>query len=280
MHKKEYMIIKILNNNVVLALDKESEQEMILLGKGIGFGKKENKIATIPNDKLEKSYVAYNKETKGDYLQMLNNIDPRVIAVSEEIISKAEQSLGPLNPHVHILLTDHIGFAIDRIKMGVEIHNPFFYEIKALYEEEYNIGLMAVELIKKALGVIICESEVGFIALHLQSARENKKVKETIKATRLIKEITDIIQKELSITLDTSDFTYIRLINHIKAVLNRLEDNKHIENLLLDDIKLKFKNSFSIGEKVAKHIENNLSSPVPESEIGFITIHIERLKTK
>ncbi|QNO14049.1 PRD domain-containing protein [Alkalicella caledoniensis] len=275
---KEYLIIKILNNNVVLALDKETNKEMILLGKGIGFAKKEQKLARIPSSKLEKSYVAYNKETKSDYLQMIDKIDPRVIGVSEELISKAEERIGHLAPHVHILLTDHIGFAIERIKMGLEIHNPFLYEIKALYDEEFSIGLMAVDLIKKAIGITICESEVGFIALHLQSARQNKKVKETLKSTRLIKELTDIIQDKLAITLSNNDFTYIRLINHLKAVLNRLEENKYIENLLLDDIKLKFQQSFLIAKLLASHIEESINVQVPENELGYITIHIERLK--
>lgn len=275
---KEYLIIKILNNNVVLALDKETNKEMILLGKGIGFAKKEQKLARIPSSKLEKSYVAYNKETKSDYLQMIDNIDPRIIGVSEELISKAEERIGHLAPHVHILLTDHIGFAVERIKMGLEIHNPFLYEIKALYDEEFSIGLMAVDLIKKAIGITICESEVGFIALHLQSARQNKKVKETLKSTRLLKELTDIIQDKLAITLSNNDFTYIRLINHLKAVLNRLEENKYIENLLLDDIKLKFQQSFLIAKLLASHIEESINVQVPENELGYITIHIERLK--
>ena len=35
-----YRIIKTLNHNAILALNMEDNQEYILLGKGIGFGKK------------------------------------------------------------------------------------------------------------------------------------------------------------------------------------------------------------------------------------------------
>ena len=35
-----YCILKILNNNALLAKEKDSGSERILLGKGIGFGKK------------------------------------------------------------------------------------------------------------------------------------------------------------------------------------------------------------------------------------------------
>ena len=34
-----YRIIKVLNNNAILALDQEKKREIILLGNGIGFGK-------------------------------------------------------------------------------------------------------------------------------------------------------------------------------------------------------------------------------------------------
>lgn len=36
-----YCILKILNNNALLAKVKEDDSERILLGKGIGFGRKE-----------------------------------------------------------------------------------------------------------------------------------------------------------------------------------------------------------------------------------------------
>lgn len=36
-----YCILKILNNNALLAKEKDSGSERILLGKGIGFGKRQ-----------------------------------------------------------------------------------------------------------------------------------------------------------------------------------------------------------------------------------------------
>jgi len=47
----EYQIIKVLNNNVILAFEKENHQEMILVSKGIGFGKKENNVIQLTDEK-------------------------------------------------------------------------------------------------------------------------------------------------------------------------------------------------------------------------------------
>jgi transcriptional antiterminator len=274
----DYQIIKILNNNVILALENESHQEMILVSKGIGFGKKENTVIQLTDEKIEKKFLAFDEKMKKEYFQLINQIDGKVIGVSEEIIAKAEQVLGELNPHIHIVLTDHIGFALDRIHMGMEINNPFLYEIKMLYEEEFVMGKAAAELIHRNLNMHICEGEIGFIALHLHSARQNKKISETMKNTRLLKELMEMIQTEISVPIGDQDLTYTRLMNHLKGMIKRLEEGKFIENPFLKDLKKQFKESFRIAKKLGQHIQESKDAVLPESELGYMAIHIERIK--
>ena len=38
--KKMYRVSKVLNNNGIIAINMEENQEYVLLGKGVGFGKK------------------------------------------------------------------------------------------------------------------------------------------------------------------------------------------------------------------------------------------------
>lgn len=276
--EKDYIVLKVLNNNVILAIDNKTRQELILVGKGIGFGKKEGQIVCLPNKDIEKSYIAYDEKTKKEYIQLINQLDGNVMGVSEEIITIAEKNLGQLNSHIHIALTDHIGFAIDRIKMGLEMNNPFLYEIRALYPEEFQMGLVAAEIIKDRLNVKIPESEVGFITLHLHSARQNKKVTETMKDTRFLKEIVDLIQKELSVSIDNRDLMYTRLVNHLRVTINRLEEKKYIENPLLDNIKQQFKESYRVSQDIGEYIRDKKHINVTEDELGYLALHIERIK--
>jgi len=274
----EYIISKVLNNNVILAVDYKTKQELILIGKGIGFGKKEGKRVNIQSKDIEKSFIAYDEKTKKEYFQLISQLDGNVMGVSEEIIAMAEKQLGPLNPHIHIALTDHIGFAIDRLKMGLDMNNPFLYEIRALYPEEYQVGLLAAEVIKDRLNVAITESEVGFIALHFHSARQNKNITETVRDTGLLKEIVDMIQRELSVSIDNKDLMYTRLINHLRVTLNRLEEKKYIENPLLSNIKEQFKEAYSLSQKIGEYIKEKKHINVTEDELGYLAIHIERIK--
>lgn len=276
--EKEYIISKVLNNNVILAIDCRTRQELILVGKGIGFGKREGKKIKLQNKDIEKSFIAYDEKTKKEYFQLISQLDGNVMGISEEIIAIAEKHLGQLNSHIHIALTDHIGFAIDRLKMGLEMNNPFLYEIRALYPEEFQAGLLAAEIIKDRLNVAISESEVGFIALHFHSARQNKRVTETMKDTRFLKEIIDLIQGELSVSIDNRDLMYTRLINHLRVTLNRVEEKKYIENPLLSNIKEQFKESYRIAQKIGEYIKEKKHINVTEEELGYLALHIERIK--
>src|SRR5699024_2558476 len=119
--KKKFTVSKALNNNVILVVDKKTNEELVLVGKGIGFGKKENKEIVLEEEEIEKSFVAFDESTKKDYYRLMNQLNSKVIGVSEEIIAMAESKFGTLNSHIHIALTDHIGFTMDRLKMGLEI---------------------------------------------------------------------------------------------------------------------------------------------------------------
>lgn len=48
--KKMYRVSKVLNNNGIIAIDMEENQEYVLLGKGVGFGKKVSQRFEAPAD--------------------------------------------------------------------------------------------------------------------------------------------------------------------------------------------------------------------------------------
>lgn len=275
MHR--YQILKIYNNNAILVLNKETKQEAVLVGKGIGFGKKQGETQEIAPEQVEKLFFTYDDKLKSEYLSLIGQIDEQVLAICSEIIHMASTILGPLHQRVHIVLTDHIGFALERIKTGMEIHNPFLDEIKMLYPQEFEMGLTAQRMIQTALGIEIVEDEVAFIALHLSAARQQKDVKESVKITRLIKELVEIIETMLGLTIP-KDLTYSRLIQHLRGAIDRLSNGYQVENPLLETLKRDMKESFEVALKLKEKIESSLEIVVPEDEVGFMAIHINRVK--
>lgn len=269
---------KVINNNVILAVDLQSHEEVILLGKGLGFGKKEKMIIDLDKSQIEKEFHTFDKKIKEEYFTLLQQLDEDVISACEEIITIAEEKLGKLNERIHIVLTDHVGFALERLKNGMDINNPFLFEIKTLYPKEFEIGKIGAEIIRNRLNTEISESEIGFIALHLHSARQNKSISETVKDTRLLKEAVEIVEKALDYKINPQDLAYYRLINHLRLAINRMEQDKQVENPLLDTIKQRFSLSFEIARDIASHIRKHKDIKITDDELGYMAIHIERLR--
>ena len=77
-------IVKILNHNTILVL-KENE-EIIVMSKGIGFGKKQGEQVDVPRNakqyKMQKSYQAKQKSNN-----IFDYIDPMYIEISSAFIS-------------------------------------------------------------------------------------------------------------------------------------------------------------------------------------------------
>ncbi|KAJ53439.1 transcriptional antiterminator [Clostridium tetanomorphum] len=275
---KEYVVIKMLSNNVVVT--QKDDNYFVLLGKGIGFGKKKGDIIS-EGQNIEHKFIQINDKEKHNYENVLKNIDEEVLALTEEIIALASEKLGEeLNSHIHVALADHINFAIKRIKEGIDIVNPFLYEIRTLYPIEYSIAEQTIKLVKDKLGIELPESEVGFITLHIYSARVNTDVSDSLKWTRIVKEVVDYISKRLNITLNEKSLEYSRLISHLRYAIYRIEQGKNLENMFLPSVKKQLKKEFEFSREVCDFISKKLNKKVPEDEVGYIAVHIHRLLEK
>ncbi|WP_099252640.1 BglG family transcription antiterminator [Thermoanaerobacterium thermosaccharolyticum] len=153
----------------------------------------------------------------------------------------------------------------------------FNQEISALYKDDYKIALKAINIISDRLNIKLPEDEAGFIALHLHAAFENSGVSVTMKNTRLVSELVRNIENMIDRKIETDSIDYLRLITHLKFAIDRIERGMPISNELLLQIKRKFKKAYKIATNVAKLIGNSLDKDVPEDEIGYLAIHIQRL---
>lgn len=263
-----YYVKKVLNNNVVLS--QADGKEVILVGRGLGF------MREVDDPCVEKKFVLEDN-TRDRFKGLLESVDEKVIGLAEEIIVMIEQETGrKLSQHIHISLADHIGFAIDRLKLGIEIRNPFKDELKVLYPDEYGLAEKAVLMVEDKLGVALPPDEIGIIAMHIHAGMESSNLSKTVKYTNIIGELVDTIERELGISVNRAGMDYARLITHLRFALDRVDMDKPIDNPLLGTIKRKFKRSYCVANKLKNIIEGYLDKKVPEGEVGYLAIHIER----
>lgn len=269
-----YEIIKVFNNNVLWV--KQDLKEKVLYGNGIGFGKK---IMDKIYDLSSVTKVFSLEENSDKYRELASIVDDKLMGLCEEIIYFIGKELNEeLDEKIHVSLTDHIAFTIKRLKSNDEIYNPFLIETETLYKDEFEIAEKAVKIIEERTKVAIPEGEVGFITLHIHSARNNGKLSNTIKYASISNKISDFLEKRLGITIDKKSLDYARFITHLRFAIERLIKNSPIGNEFYDFIISQHKDSYKVAEEAAKIIEDELHIKVVKEETAYIAIHIEKLR--
>ncbi|WGV59431.1 PRD domain-containing protein [Brevibacillus brevis] len=274
-------IKKILNNNAVVVQD--HGEEKIVMGLGIAFQKKKNDLVDI--SKIEKVFVMNGWQEYGKFEEILITLPEEHIQVAEEIISHTEKELGiTLHDHIHIALTDHLSFALERLVKGMVIKNTLLNEIKILYAKEFQIGCWAKTLIKEKLGIEIPEDEVGYIALHIHTARINAgDMAKTMDMTTMIRDMIDLIESSLKIKIEEKTVSYERLVTHLRFAVQRAEfgESFHdVEPKMSQIIKEQYEESYLCAQKVGEFAQEEYDFEFPEMELVYITMQIQRIYSR
>jgi len=272
---KNYIVKKTFNSNAVLVTSEQTEY--ILIGRGIGFDKKKGQKIE-ESTLIEHVYIQVNEANKMQYEHLLNGVDEAIFIVVEDIIAMAEKELGEkLHVEVHFGLIDHINFALNRIREGIEIVNPFLLETRMLYKAEYSIALKAVEMLKDRMNIDIPESEVGFITFHIHGGRMGIHNGSSLKYVKAISKIIPYIEDKIGFSIEENSFDSVRLVSHLRGLIERCARHETIENLLLDRMKKDFPFEYKISENIALILNKSIGIVVPENEIGYIALHLYKL---
>ena len=184
-------IEKVLNNNVVVALD-ENGAETVLMGRGLGFGRRAGDEA--PPDKIEKRFTLHSDQLSDRFQQLITSIPLPHFLMSERIINHAKIALGKeLSDSIYVTLPDHISAAVNRYKEGIVLPNPLLWDIRQLYKDEFRVGLKANEIVKEETGVEFTDDEAAFIALHFVNAQLGGEIRDIYDMTYLLQAVFRIV---------------------------------------------------------------------------------------
>ena len=274
------IIEKVINNNIISAYEK-SGAEVIVMGRGIGFKKKQGEV--VPADQISKIFRIKSRTLTEQFKELLANMPLERVRISDEIISHAKDHLKlKLNQSIYVTLTDHINFAIERVSQGIEPQNALLWEIKRFYPQEFQLGIYALELIHDRLGILLPEDEAGFIALHFVNAEYGTDIRDAVKFPDQMQAIVDIVERDLGILLDESSLHYERFMTHIKFLIQRIYRK---ELLSSEDRELsllmqrKYPREYQCSVKVAEYIMQATGSRLSEEEIMYLSVHIRRVST-
>lgn len=274
-------IEKVYNNNVVQVIDSKG-QELIVMGKGLGFQRKAGEA--LSTEKIEKTFILQNEHQTQDLSELYLNMETAELEVVNAILSKAEEDLRiEFDLALYVALGDHLHFVFQRSREGISLENPLSWEIRKFYPKEYQIGLSALGIIEEKLGLNVEKGEASSIALHLINAQKNGVFgKETQTISKIVTQILDIVRLYFGrASYDEDNTSYHRFVTHIQYFAQRVA-NGVIEGqndaFLYEQVKANYPDSFACTTKIRQHIAEVYQFDMSKDEQVYLTIHIQRLK--
>lgn len=271
-------ITKVINNNVVSSKD-ENENEVLIMGKGLGFQKKAGD--EVDNEKIEKVFTL-SDEVKGPLEQVLREIPYEHVHMANRIIHEGKKMLAKeLNKNIYVTLTDHLSYAIERAAKGQVFENALLWEIKKYYPQEFACGKFAINYVKEKTGIELTEDEAGFVALHFLNAEMDSNLQDTMNMPEMIKDILNVVKYTMMLEYDEESLSYERFVTHLKFFIQRAVAHQYYDTGDEAQIFKNFVNDcpeeYACALKIKTYMESQVEYEVSEEELFYLTLHIHRL---
>lgn len=275
-------IKQVFNNNVVLTTDKH-KNEIVIMGRGIGFQKKKGE--GIEEEKIDKMFILTESVSKAIFPNVYNQLSGEEIDVVVEIIQLAEETLNTeFQSNIYVALADHIHYALERTRQVLPLTNPLNYEVRKYYPEEYKVGEEALELIEKRLDIQLFKEEASSIALHFVTGqKEGYLISQTIKVTEIVHQILNIIRISFGRNFDEDSISYARFLTHIQYFAHRVvfgEQEGETDSFLYEQVQTSYPDSFECVQRIKSFVETTYDFYMGENEQVYLTIHIERIRSE
>ena len=273
-----YNIQKVLNNNALLVLRENEKTESILLGKGIGFGKKAGD--SLQGEANMKEYRLAGNEERKAIVGTENGIEPVYLEAAGRIIEEAERVFDEINPDILLALADHIAFAARREQQKMYVPNPFIPDIKVLFGKEYAVAIKSREIIKEYAGYEISDDEAGFIALHIHSGLSHQQVSETLKTTQIVNQAMQMVVKESDKEVAETSLAYTRLLSHLYYIIVRATQGGKACVDLNCYMEEKYPLAMNTAQRVFDFLVEKSDLQLDSLEKGLLAVHIEQYFTE
>lgn len=272
---------KRLNNNVVLATD-ENGNDVVLFGRGLGFGMQVG--SQVDSARVEKVYSLRDNSANRKLHALLETVAVDYLETAEDIHRFASANLStPLTDSLMVHLADHIHMAVTRARQGVEVRNMMLQEIRRFYKDEFQVGTYAIAQMNERFGTNLGEDEAGFVALHVVNAQlaAGDQNASLTKITEVIQDIERIVRLHYGTEIDTSSNHYRRFVTHLKFFADRIfQDQVHRGgdvSRMLETVKDTYPGASECVEQIEMFLHRKYNHKMSEDEHLYLTIHVAHI---
>lgn len=272
-------VIKIINNNFVLAQD--GDKEVVIARKGIGFNTEVNQNVNVDDD--SKFFTLdYNKDRVS--FDVFDNIPVEYFEISQELVNMYRIETGYKISDILVFnLADHLYYVINRIKKNQFFEHKLDYEISVVYPFEYDLALNSLKVLSDLFKVQIPKEEAAFIVSHIINVTTDIDIKQVNDQTQISSDILELVKSNISI--EEKSLEYHRFKLHVRALSNRIIKDTHLnksttEDILFNSIKDSDKSITNLVSEIDTMLHNKFDSKLNESEKLYLILHISRLMKK
>lgn len=186
-----------------------------------------------------------------------------------------------LTENSYVGLVIHISIAINRILKGEVIESDAKWQEELAKDADYQLAEQIVRELEEEFEIQIPEVEISYICLHIKGSKHEKVELdgtevldlENREIQQLLNQMVDAFDEKAGYLLKQDDEFLQGLLAHLQPTFVRLKHRMQIQNPVLDDIKKEYPDIFEKCIRVGNVLGERLNCPVPEEEIGFLTVH-------
>ncbi len=275
-------IVQCINNNVIISEDSLGN-EIVLIGKGIGFnGKKGNEIN---EDQVDKVFVLKNHKEIEDYQKIVEDLPYEILTFGLKAVNYiVECSTKKISQkHLTLPLIDHLATTIERMQSGITFDPSLIVNVAYLYKEEYKIATDVCDMMASDFRLEVPEAEANFIALHIIDSELDLDKQDGYLLTRIVESAVRGVEEYFSMKINHDSMAYSRFITHLQFFARRIILNTPLDDYdeeINDFVAYKYPESYACAQSVLDKIANECNVVFERRESIYLTIHIERLITK
>lgn len=235
---------------------------------------------------MEELYEDYKGRIDSNTLFQLKQIVDLDYSFLEESLEALEKELDfKFSEGAFINLVIHIAITVRRIEEGKDIFMPENIFKTIVDTNEFKSAKNMTRKLEEEFHLKIPESEIGYITLHILGSKMYRddfsnfqlpfeELEDLGLPLVMAEEIAQIASKALNMDLTADERFLSGLALHLRPTINRVKYGLTLKNPILDDIKKNYPEIYGVSWMTSVVFEKYLGVSIPESEIGYIAMHI------
>lgn len=157
------------------------------------------------------------------------------------------------------------------------------WEVRKLFPQQYQIAKEVVQLMEKRTGLTFGSSEAVYLTYHLVNTETDETdLQDTMRITKIIHAIVDIVQYQFGIQLDQDSFNVDRFVTHLRRFIIRhmkriTDEDDELDPGSLALMQAKYTDAYATVEKIATYLDKTENWQLTSDDKLYLTLHIWRV---